>query len=166
MPFAVTWSPSPNQVAAEFDQWGRNIKSLKEPLDRIIREVCIPAIKTQFSEEGVPEWQPLAEFTINKKGSDRILWETGELEKQAALIKNWTVKGPEGKATLDKLSNSVFYGYLHQTGFVNWVTGRQTAARVWGAFLPGDAERASEIVWDFFQDRATKDLRMAIVGVG
>jgi phage gpG-like protein len=167
MSFSVFWSPiGPLQLADEFVTWNKNIKSMREPLERIIREVAIPSIKEQFTNEGVPPWRPLSEFTVNKKGHDRILWETGELEKQAAYIKNWTVRGPEGAAYLDNLNPKVSYGYLHNKGFTNWKTGDTTVARVWARFAEDDAAKAEDIVWDFLNERATKDLRMAVVGVG
>jgi hypothetical protein len=166
MSFDVTWNPNPAVLATEFDGFNRSIRSLKEPLDKIIRDVCIPTIKDQFSSEGIPGWKSLAEFTVDKKGHNRILWETGELEKQAAYIKNWTVRGPEGTATLDKLNPSVSYGYLHNSGFTNWVTGKPTPARIWAAFQDGDDAKAEEIIWEWLNDRATKELRMAIAGIG
>lgn len=160
MPFSITWQPELYTVVLEFETLAKNIKSLKEPLDRMVRQVFIPAIKNQWAVGGDPPWKPLAEFTVDKKGHDEILVETGDLMKQAQYLKNWTINGPAGTAALDSLNENVSYGYLHQTGFVNWVTGRMTAPRVWASFNEGDEEKAVQVIQDWFDERTSADVGM------
>lgn len=160
---AVSFSPSTAELTAEFNELASNIKSFKVPLDRMIREAMIPSIQKNFQSEGIPPWKPLAEFTIEKKGFDDILLETGKLEKQAMLIKNWTVNGPAGTAQLDNLNASVGYGYYHQTGFTNWVTGKVTAARPWINPQDDDLAKCVEILAEWFSERTGETIKITFV---
>ena len=159
----VSFNPSIALLEVQFENLAKNIKSFKVPLDRMIREVMIPHIQNQFQTDGQGSWKPLAEFTVNKKGFDDILLETGKLEKEARFIKNWTVNGPAGTATLDNLNQSVGYGYYHQTGFTNWVTGKVTAARPW--INPGEDElsKCIEVLASWFSERTGETIEITFV---
>lgn len=154
--FEVEWRPALTLVASGFDTMATSIKSFKEPLSRSIREVASPSIRENFASGGRPPWTPLAEFTIEKKGFDDVLFETGALESKAGQLNNWTIDGIAGEAALDKLS--VEYGYYHQEGFVNHWTGKFTPARTWAMFQPEDEERIEEIFWEWLEERWDRDV--------
>jgi phage gpG-like protein len=151
-----SWRPAVEVLASGFDKMGTSIRSYKVPLNKSIKEVMSPSIAENFASGGRPSWTPLADFTIQKKGHDTILYETGTLAKRAPQYNNWTVDGPAGEARLDRLRTT--YGYFHQEGFVNHWTGTFTPARTWAMFQPEDEEAIEAIFWEFLEERWTRDI--------
>jgi phage gpG-like protein len=154
----ISWKPALSLLASGFDTMSTSIKSFKVPLERSIREVMSPSIAENFASGGRPDWTPLSEFTIQKKGFDTILVETGSLASKAPQYNNWTVDGPNGEARLDRLS--VEHGYYHQEGFVNHWTSKFTPARTWAMFQPEDGDRVEEIFWEWLEERWDRDVAM------
>lgn len=154
----ISWNPALTLVASGFDTMATSVKSFKEPLSRSIREVAAPSIRENFASEGRPPWTPLTEFTIEKKGFDTVLQETGALASKAGQLNNWTIDGIAGEARLDKLS--VEYGYYHQEGYTNHWTSKFVPARTWAMFQPEDEERIEVIFWEWLEERWDRDVAL------
>lgn len=115
--------PPPQIYAEEFDNMGLNIKSLREPLTRAVRQVMIPRFKQNFSTESAAgeRWQPLSYYyeRSRKYKGKPILVQTGALKRVATrFTKTWTINGISGQAYINvgSIQNEVPYLLLHQLG--------------------------------------------------
>lgn len=120
--------PSVGIVARDIDKLGLAYTSFREPLARAIKLVMIPSIRKNFDVGGRPPWEPLAEATIEMRGGEAwpILRRTGKLRRAATSFKIWEVG--KNSATIRKLPENVWYGYVHQMGiggFGKFITAAQ-----------------------------------------
>lgn len=115
--FEVSFLPPLGMIAADFHALGLDIRSFREPLKRSIQQVVAPSIQTNFDVGGRPEWEPLAEKTLEDKArlgypSDPLV-RTGKLRRVAGQLNAWTLTSED--ATMTQLSG-VDYGEFHQDG--------------------------------------------------
>jgi phage gpG-like protein len=132
---SVSYQPEPKLIAGQFfavaaDFGGR---SLREPLQRSVREVAAPAIRDNFLAGGRPSWEPLQETSTERNvrygGSGEPLIRSGKLMRKASQINAWTIDGLMGEARYDQLDRlGVGYGAVHQLGspggFGSWIPER------------------------------------------
>jgi phage gpG-like protein len=139
-------------AAADLRTIGFNIRSFKVPLDRIVRQVMVPSIRTNFEVEGRPRWVPLAEYTMNLKARkgrsepSRVLVDSGRLRTVATQIGIWKVD--RDNAYIQTLKDAP-YGFFHQTGFRSGFSGRQVPARPWALVQDEDVDKMEDIfeIW-------------------
>jgi phage gpG-like protein len=107
--------PSVGIVAAQIDKLGLDIRSFKVPLTRSVDKVMIPSIRANFEAEGRPPWEPLADYTIEVRGSSGpILNRSGRLKRMMGARARWTITSKS--ATIFDLPESIWYGKVHQGG--------------------------------------------------
>jgi phage gpG-like protein len=111
---SFTFKPSIGIVASRVNKLSLDIRSFRVPLTRSVKQVMIPSFQKNFTSGGRPAWEPLAEETIARKKSDRILVDTGRLQRVVGQLNIWSI----GKttATIRDLPEAVSYGLVHQAG--------------------------------------------------
>lgn len=113
---AFDFKPSLGVVAKDIDRLGLDIRSMREPLTRSVREVMVPSIRQNFEVGGRPHWDPLAYATVKMRGSATpVLVRSGNLKRAVTTIKVWTIT--QTAATIKSLPAKVSYGNVHQAGF-------------------------------------------------
>lgn len=113
MGWAIT--PSLGIVARDMDRLALNIEDLKVPLTRSIMRVVIPSIRTNFAVGGRPPWEPLADYTVQVRGSaEPILFRSGKLREAATSWQIWDVR--RTSATIREFPPEAWYGVVHQAG--------------------------------------------------
>lgn len=135
----VDFVPRLEILVADFLAMGVQVKSFREPLHAAVRDVAAPAIRRRFADEG-PGWEPLAPATIEKKGHDRILFETGELGRVAGQINAWEIGRDQAK-----MSNIPERGWYHDEGYLNARTGSMVPARPFLYFTSEEEIRIAEV---------------------
>lgn len=116
----MTFEPSLGVMARRVDKLGMNIRSFREPLQRVLREIIIPSIAMNFHKHGRDAsgqgkaWQPLTTETQVKKGHARPLVDTGDLKATMRRQNIWHLDGE--KLLLANLPSDVWYGVIHQEG--------------------------------------------------
>lgn len=124
----VKWDvrPSVGIVAKDVHRLGMDIRSFRTPLAKVVREVMIPSIRSNFSQEGRPKWEQLAESTVVARGSAHpILKRTGNLARRARQFNIWSIG--ETSATIRSLPADAFYGVYHQAGAERETSGGSNA---------------------------------------
>lgn len=115
---SLSWAfrPSVGIVAKDVQRLGLDIRSFKEPLTRIVKQVLIPSFRKNFKEGGRPAWDPLAPNTIKARKYEAwpILKRTGRLQKRATQFNIWSIGATT--ATIRALPADAFYGVYHQAG--------------------------------------------------
>jgi len=115
---SIKWEirPSVGIVAKDVDRLGMDIRSFRVPLEAIVREVMIPSIRTNFSQQGRPKWAALADSTVKARhgATGPILNRTGLLARRAGQFNIWDIGTTS--ATIRRLPADVFYGVYHQAG--------------------------------------------------
>lgn len=120
----VGWqiTPSIGIVAKDVMMLALSLESMKEPLERSIREVMIPSFRRNFAVSGRPKWPPLAPFTLEVKGllgvaggGAKPLIRTGALRRAVGMVSIWDIG--KTSATVRKLPEAVWYGAIHQEGY-------------------------------------------------
>lgn len=125
----ISFEPTLVISAGRIDRLGVDIRSFREPLTKVVKEIIIPSIGANFDAEGRPSWEKHSEGTIDIRErlgnpAGKILNSTGKLKKGAMQFNNWQI----GKATavMANLPARVWYGNIHQKGY----EGKSMAARV------------------------------------
>ena len=117
---SMTFEPSLGVMARRVDKLGMDIRSFREPLRRVLKQIVIPSIAMNFHKHGRTEsgagnaWAPLSEETIDKKGHARPLLLTGALQNTMRRENIWHIDGE--KLLLANLPENVWYGVVHQSG--------------------------------------------------
>jgi phage gpG-like protein len=110
--------PSPIILGGELDLFGLNVRSLREPLTRAVRQVVIPSIQRNFDAGGRPPWEPLSDATdmikYGKGFSGGPLVRTGNLKRNMGYVSMWTITSQD--ASIQALPDRVAYGAVHQAG--------------------------------------------------
>lgn len=152
----VDWAPLPSIVASSFNTLGANVKSMREPLHRAVKQVMTTSIRTNFEQGGRPQWEPLSSFTMNRKkrGGSLPLTRSGQLKRKASQINAWKITREDAT-----MQDTTGYGLYHQEG---WTTpdGVGAPARPWAMIQPEDANDIEEIFFDWIEER------MAQAGLG
>lgn len=116
---SVTFEPTIGITARRIDKLGMDIRSFREPLTRVIREVVAPSIRKNFDVGGRPGWEPHSSSTeeiISRLGrpSRGVLVATGTLRQVAGQLNIWDIS--QDAAILRGLPSHVWYGAIHQAG--------------------------------------------------
>lgn len=169
--FDIEVTPSPILLWKSFDAFADNIRSLKEPLQRAVRDVLAPSIRLNFEAEGRPvRWQALADGTVATKEymgrsqPSRILYATGTLARVASQLNIWTIDGGyqtgEASAYIADLPERAWYGKVHQAGMTLMSRARQLPMaydipqRPWALIQDEDVERIELIFYEWVEERA------------
>ena len=123
----IQFTPSLAIIAGRLDKLGLDIRSFKEPLRRSIKQVVIPSIRKNFASGGRPKWQALAPSTVDRKGSSKILEDTGALKRVMGQINIWTIT--RSYAIITDLPDNVWYGKVHQAGLGKTVAIKNVATK-------------------------------------
>lgn len=114
----LKFEPSMGILARRVDKLGADIRSFRVPLKRMIKEVVIPSIRTNFITSGRPAWQPLEQKTIQRKSkkgqSAQPLIASGRLIRKMGQLNIWHIDTE--KAMILDLPADVWYGKVHQAG--------------------------------------------------
>jgi phage gpG-like protein len=152
---SIKWDirPSVGIVAKDVDRLGLDIRSFRTPLAAIVRQVMIPSIRTNFSQEGRPKWQQLAESTViaRKGAAHPVLRRTGNLARRARQFNIWDIG--ETSATVRSLPADAFYGVYHQAGAERTTSGGNNAAT-----MSNMKSKAANDLIKKFLPMATKEL--------
>jgi phage gpG-like protein len=113
---AFEFKPSLGIVAKDIDRLAIDIRSMREPLTRSVRDVMVPSIRTNFDVGGRPGWDPLATSTVMRRGgrAEPILVRKGALRRGVTTISVWTIT--QTAATIKDLPDRIWYGKVHQSG--------------------------------------------------
>lgn len=122
-------------VGADLAGFGDDLDNMSAGLERIVREVAIPAFAQNFEVGGRPAWVALSPDTIDIKGSSDPLIRTGRLYGGSQAVSSWNISATEaqfqGAAGAD-------YGIYHQEGT------RKMPQREWAILTPEDEDKAEE----------------------
>lgn len=118
-------------LVADVERMKFKLSETQIPLRQALRDVILPSINENFNAGGRPGWRPLAESTVEKRGSATpILQRSGDLRKSATSAANWDVT----RDTLQMVGMSVSYGAIHQGG----APRASIPARPFAVFQPED----------------------------
>ena len=110
--------PQVEVLQNKLNKFGETFTDFREPLKKVVTQVMIPSINTNFAVGGRPPWQQLAIGTLENRRlsstSATILVDTGHLRKKATQVNMWVV----GRDELRPLAFGplVSYGIFHQSG--------------------------------------------------
>lgn len=141
-----SWSPTPTQYAAGLANIRRELQDMSEPLERSVDEVMTASIEDNFLSGGRPAWAPLAAFTIDKKGHDDILIDSGDLMDDASSMFPWDIEAKQ--AVLRDVED---YGKHQNYGFFNVPFGSYVEARPWALFQTEDEDDIEEVFWQWLE---------------
>lgn len=88
-----------------------DLRSLKEPLKRAVKEVMIPSFRQNFDSEGRPSWTPAA-----RNYGHSLLNDTGRLRNATGLLAIWDFDREHAKLNPTSLASRVGAKIVHQTG--------------------------------------------------
>jgi len=103
-------------VARSIDNVADSFRDFREPLTTSLHEVILPSIRENFSSEGRPSWQRLAESTVRRRGDSEhpILVRTGKLRNAATSADTWRVTNDT--VTPEGIDDIVSYAKYQQAG--------------------------------------------------
>jgi phage gpG-like protein len=135
--------PHPTIIASALGAMGDAVGKFREPLTKAIKNVVRPSIETNFEAGGRPPWAGHSGDTRTEQRGRGILILSGALMAQAGQLEDWTVDDTSAEMGL---SESVWYGYVHEEG-----GGRNgtTPQREWALFQPEDIDNIEEIFGDW-----------------
>jgi phage gpG-like protein len=151
----MRFSPSIGISARNLDKFGLDIRSFREPLKRSIQQVLAPSFRKNFDAQGRPiPWAPLAEFTVEKRGtSEPILNRSGLLKRTIQQLNIWSLDSE--KAAITDLPQKIWYGKLHQAGYKG--TGKATFSfpeRPFVMIQGEDYDDIERVFMEWLQERA------------
>lgn len=95
-----TSTPDLTLVAEGFFVTRQRLDEMVRPTQRVVDEVFVPEIETNFLVEGRPPWEQLAPSTVKKRGSAHpILQDRGKLIAAATSGSAWVVSPETRGAT-------------------------------------------------------------------
>lgn len=148
----MDFQPSPAIIAADLHRMAGDVGSFKEPLTRAVKEVMIPSFQQNFSQGGRPAWQPLAEYTVQVRGSaSPVLIRSGRLQRTMGRVNIWTIT--DQHAVIERLPQDVWYGNIHQSGNRKKMV---IPARPFALIQPEDEEKIVQIFDEWLGERAAK----------
>lgn len=142
--------PSAAILETDFKTLGLTVRSFREPLNRIVREVAIPSIRENFEQGGRPGWRPLAQTTREIRSRqgytpDDPLWRSAVLVNAATQVSDWTVTSEA--AFISNLPERAWYGVLHDQGLGGM------PQRQFFMWQDEDIERADQIFEEWLKGR-------------
>jgi phage gpG-like protein len=122
------------------------VRSLREPLQKSIKDVVAPAFHSHFEEGGDSDgaWEEWDEDTVKHNQSRSLLVKSGRLKKRGGSQALWVIDGAKGEARAENLSG-VEYGAVHQRG----APSVNLPARPWATLSERDMEKIQSVfgVW-------------------
>ena len=138
-----------------------DLKSLREPLSRAVKEVMIPSFRQNFDNEGRPSWYPPA-----RSYNHPLLNDTGKLRNGATLLAIWDFDREQAKLNPSSLASRVGARIVHQTGFTRKTTPSVTnnlakgfhtiPARPFIMMQPEDEVSIERIFTDYLDERVKR----------
>jgi phage gpG-like protein len=131
-------------AAGDFDGFAGALDNLRGGLEKVIREVAIPAMATNFEVGGRPPWEPLTADTIDIRGSAEPLVRTGRLYSGSQAMGNWSISDSEAS-----MAGAVGadYGKYHQDGT------KRMVARPWATLAPEDEDKSEEVMVEWIGEQ-------------
>lgn len=131
-------------VATDLAGFDDDLNNTREALERVVRNVIIPAFAENFTSGGRPAWTPLSEDTVAQKGSDEPLIKTGRLYSGSQAFSGWNISNDEAEFTG---AAGADYGKYHQFGT------RKMPERPWATVTVQDEEKAEEVMVEWIGER-------------
>lgn len=152
----LKFEPSIAVAAGRIDRMQGAIDSFREPLKRAVKEIIAPSIRKNFDVGGRPSWEPLTEFTIQRRAEDGygagpILERTGRLRHQASQPSIW--RYTDTSAAILDLPSSIWYGKLHQSGFTDSLRGTEVPARPFIMLQDEDIRGVEKLFAEWIEER-------------
>lgn len=148
----MEFQPSPAIIAADLRRMADDVNSFKEPLTEAVKEVMIPSFQQNFNQGGRPAWQPLADYTVQVRGSaSPVLIRSGRLQRTMGRVNIWSIT--DQHAVIERLPQDVWYGNVHQSGSRKTVV---IPARPFALIQPEDEEKIVRIFDEWLGERAAK----------
>ena len=91
---------------------GVDLRSMREPLKRAVKDVMLPSFHQNFDSEGRPSWTPAA-----RSYGHSLLHDSGRLEKGATVLANWDFDRERAQLNPASLVSRIGVKIIHQTGF-------------------------------------------------
>ena len=112
------------QITSTVNRFTRDLNALavstrigtRDLLQQAVDEVARPAIAHQFQVAGTPPWEELAEATVERKGHDRPLVDTGRGQDAATDRARWLVTRDRAEYRGDSFPAATWTMALHQHG--------------------------------------------------
>jgi phage gpG-like protein len=114
--FIFKFVPPMRTVQRRFNTIERSIRSFHEPLARSVRFVGIPRIQSNFEAGGNPPWEPLAESTIEAKGNDELLVDSGRGKQASLRLARWEIGPKTASMSGESYPPKTFYMQFQQEG--------------------------------------------------
>lgn len=157
----IDFSPPVLDMGNRMHFLGSSISSFKEPLRKAVKDVVIPSFETNFAVGGRPAWEPLSDYTLERRSNagtgSQILVEHGQLYYYATHAQAWTYDDQEGEAWIQTSKlGAAFYGEVHQWG--GYAGSVFIPQREWAVFQEEDANRIGEVFEEWLDDRTSAEL--------
>lgn len=130
-------------VASDLEGFSDDLGNTQEALQRVVKNVCIPAFAENFISGGRPSWVPLAPETIDQGGNDPLI-RTGRLYSGSQAFSGWRISDSEAEFTE---AAGAEYGKYHQFGT------RKMPERPWATLTAEDEEKAEEEIVEWVAER-------------
>jgi phage gpG-like protein len=131
-------------AAGDFDGFAGALDNMRGGLEKIVRDVAIPAMATNFEVGGRPAWEPLSDTTLEIRGSGTPLVRTGRWYSVSQALSNWQINDSE--ATMESVAGAE-YGVYHQEGT------RRMVSRPWATLAPEDEDKAEEVMVEWIGEQ-------------
>jgi phage gpG-like protein len=113
--------------------------NFRPALTAAVDQVMRPSIATNFEVGGRPPWEPLADATIERKGDDTPLIDSGQGAASAGARARWKIDRDQAAYQGDSFPERTWYMRLQQGGDADWdVT---FPGRPWAVIQPEDVDR-------------------------
>ena len=131
---------------------GVDLRSMREPLKRAVKNVMLPSFHQNFDSEGRPSWTPAA-----RGYGHSLLHDSGRLENGATVLANWDFDRERAQLNPASLVSRIGVKIIHQTGFSrNTKKGVHTIpARPFIMMQADDEEKIEQIFDDWLNERVT-----------
>ena len=132
---------------------GVDLRSMREPLKRAVKDVMLPSFHQNFDSEGRPSWTPAA-----RSYGHSLLHDSGRLENGATVLGNWDFDRERAQLNPASLVSRVGVKIIHQTGFSRKTRkGVHTIpARPFIMMQAEDEEKIEQIFDDWLNERVAR----------
>ena len=132
---------------------GVDLRSMREPLKRAVKDVMLPSFHQNFDSEGRPSWAPAA-----RTYGHSLLHDSGRLENSATVLANWNFDRERAQLNPASLVSRIGVKIIHQTGFSrNTKKGVHTIpARPFIMMQADDEEKIEQIFDDWLNERVAR----------
>ena len=132
---------------------GVDLRSMREPLKRAVKNVMLPSFHQNFDSEGRPSWTPAA-----RSYGHSLLHDSGRLENRATVLANWDFDRERAQLNPASLVSRIGVKIIHQTGFSRKTRkGVHTIpARPFIMMQADDEEKIEQIFDDWLNERVAR----------